>query len=80
MEDSTANFLQDYLELLYSRALEAQQLCKTSNEDKAKTDFECGRALGYYEAVSLFISQVEVFELTHKLGEKTHIRADDLLN
>jgi len=81
MEATMTEFLRDYIELLYSRAQEAQAECNGSRKtaDVAKIEFACGRAVAYYEVVSLFVSQAETFGLSEQLDKLSNIRPDDLL-
>jgi len=61
------NYLRDMLELLLARAREARSQCA---ERKAKqaygTEFECGRAVAYYEVLATLINQLDTFGLTRE--------------
>jgi hypothetical protein len=62
MSDVHKNYLLDLGHLLREKALEAkerQQQARRS-EDEA---FESGRAMAYYEVMSLLVSQAESFQL-----------------
>ena len=58
------NYLEDCLEELLQRAEEAKITADNSN-----VDFDKGRWLGYYEAMTYLLSQTEVFEIKDDLKE-----------
>jgi hypothetical protein len=84
MMDQTAGyFLQDFAELLYERAKEARERCKQleiANDNSEATRFECGRALAYYEVVSLFVSQARIFDLLGTFASLSNLDPDQLLD
>jgi len=70
MDQTVAYFLQDFADLLYERAQEARERCKQlkqADDDSETIQFECGRALAYYEVVSLFVSQAKTFDVMDTL-------------
>ncbi len=55
MDETIIYFLRDFTALLYERARESKERCKSVREqpdNTASADFECGRALAYYEVLS----------------------------
>lgn len=59
------HYIRDILHELLDRAREAKADYASKRTQAGESDalFEAGRALGYYEAVSLLVSQLEVFEI-----------------
>lgn len=81
MKESETNFLLDFIELVLDRAREAQRNCndaRASADIPSRSDFECGRAIAYYEVVSLLKGQAELFDLAERLGI-SQLNPDDLL-
>jgi hypothetical protein len=79
MDESVVHFLRDFADLLYERAREARERCeqlKKISEKPNVTEFECGRALGYYEVVSLFVSQAKIFGIPSDIIKLTTIDPD----
>lgn len=52
------NYLEDCLEVLLERAKEASDEAHNTN-----TDFDKGRALGYYETLTYLLNQLEFFQI-----------------
>ena len=65
MENTYKNYLEDCLEQLIDRSIEAR---KKSNS--TKDAFDKGHSLAYYEVVQFLLSQAEVFEIKKELKEK----------
>lgn len=58
-------YIRDVLHELLGRAREAKAdyASKRTQADESDALFEAGRALGYYEVVSLLVSQLDVFAI-----------------
>ena len=63
MSDTHANYLRDLGFLLREQAIAAKDasVAARGTEDAA---YEAGRAMAYYEVMSLLVSQAEAFQLT----------------
>lgn len=59
------HYIRDVLHELLDRAREAKAAyaAKRTQSDASDGLFEAGRAFGYYEAVSLLVSQLDAFEI-----------------
>lgn len=80
MDETIKYFLQDLTDLLCERAKEAQSLCEQAKINKAENmGFECGRALGYYEVLSSFVSLAKTFNIPSDLIDLSNIDPDQLL-
>ena len=80
MNETIKYFLQDLTELLYERAKEARSQCEETKSDNAeKMDFECGRALGYYEVLSSFVSLAKTFNIPSDMIDLSKIDPEQLL-
>lgn len=78
--ESAIRFLHDFALILVERARDASVQCnRAKQEDSSEKDFACGRALGYYEVLSNFINQVEVFGIPKGLIGIEGVDADRLL-
>lgn len=75
-------FLHDFAVMLHDRAKEAQELCRNAKEGsagEAAIGFDCGRAMGYYEVLSLLINQSRVFDVHKQVDVLAQIEPDKLL-
>jgi hypothetical protein len=64
MSDSHKYYVEDCLEILIERSLEAIEIA-----DKSKTPFDQGRSLAYFEVLNTLLNQAEVFEIKDGLKE-----------
>jgi hypothetical protein len=62
------DYVRDLLGLLLARAKEAKSRCEAARAkgQAGVSDFECGRALAYYEVLSTLINQLETFGITRR--------------
>lgn len=80
MDTTMTYFVRDFYNILYERA----QAAKSEADEAQKGDsqeeraFAAGRALAYYEVVSLFINQATSFDLNLETIE-VHLGDDDKL-
>ena len=80
-EKTMEYFLQDYLFLLWERAQEAQAECRQARAGSSAEDtaFQCGRALAYYEVLSTFKNQAQVFDIEGRIFGLKDIDPDQLI-
>ncbi|ABY36889.1 MAG TPA: hypothetical protein DEF43_00495 [Chloroflexus aurantiacus] len=81
-EKTLIYFLQYFAGLLYERALESKERCTAAQKrpDKPSSrDFACGHAQAYYEVLSTFVHQAEVFGIPADQLGIPNIDPDELL-
>lgn len=65
MDNTYKDYLEDCLDQLIDRGIEARE-----KSNLTKDDFDKGRSLGYYEVVDFLLNQAEIFGIKQELKEK----------